>query len=112
MIGGDFAAFGGDKEEGIVLFTFDFNIGFVSGLSIVNIALMFQVKGMAVVSSSLSIIKDGLIGARDFEYIFEDESSFSCGYTERDMESKDKAEGIEGITNIEDRRSFLGGGVS
>ena len=40
MVGGDFAAFGRDEEEGIVLFTFDFDIGFVPGLSIVNIALM------------------------------------------------------------------------
>jgi hypothetical protein len=112
VVGGDFAAFGGDEEEGIVLFTFDFDIGFVAGLSIVNIAFMFQVEGMAVISSGLSIIKDGLIGARDFEYISEDESSFSCGYTERYMEGKDKTEGIERVTNIEDGRSFVGCGVS
>ena len=62
---------------------------------------------MAVIGSGLTIVKDGLIGAREREYVSQDESSFSCRYTQGDVEGKSKAKGIKGVTDIEDRRSFL-----
>ena len=55
---------------------------------------------MTVISSRFSIVKDSLIRARDREDISKDESSFSCRYTEWDVESKCKAKGIEGVMDF------------
>lgn len=109
MVGGDFAAFRGDEEEGVMLFTFDFDVGFITGLSIADIAFIFQVKVMTVVGSGLGIIKDSLIGSRDREYISEDEGSFSCRYTHGDVEGEGKAKGVKGVTDFKDGGMFLGG---
>jgi hypothetical protein len=102
MVGGYFTVFRRDKEEGVTLLTFDFDISLIASLSIVNKSFMFQVKVMAVISRRLSIIKDSLVGARDREYISEDEGSFSCRYTHGDVEGESKAEGIKGVMDIED----------
>ena len=109
MVGSDFTAFRGDEEESVALFPFDFDICFITGLSIVNIAFIFQVKVMTVVGSGLAIIKNSLIGSRDREYISEDEGSFSCRYTHGDVEGEGKAKGVKGVTDFKDGGMFLRG---
>lgn len=49
MVGRDFTAFRRDKEVSVILLAADFDIGFVAGLSIVDVAFIFQVKEMAIV---------------------------------------------------------------
>ena len=65
MIGRDFTVFGRDKEVGVILLTADFDVGFITGLGIIDIALIFQVKEMAIVSGGLGIVKDSLIRGGD-----------------------------------------------
>ena len=70
MVGRNFTVFRRDKEVGVILLTADFDVGFVAGLSIVDVAFIFQVKEVAIESGRLSVIKDSLIRGRDRENVF------------------------------------------
>jgi len=52
------------------MLTIDFDIGFITGLSIVDVTFIFQVKEMAIESGGLGIIEDGLIRGGNRENIF------------------------------------------
>ena len=52
------------------MFGFDFDISFIPSLSIINIAFISAIKVMAIISSRLGIVKDGLIRTRAREDIF------------------------------------------
>ena len=52
------------------MFTIDFDIGFITGLSIVDVTFIFQVKEMAIVSGGLGIVKNGLIRGGNRKNIF------------------------------------------
>ena len=62
VVGSNLTAFGGDKEEGVVVFTWYLDICFIAGLSIINITFISEVKVVAVEGSSFGVIKDSLIG--------------------------------------------------
>jgi len=61
-----------------------------------------------VISSHLRVIEDRLVGKSEFKNFAEDISSFSGRDSKRDMESKDKSESIEGISDMSDRSSRIG----
>ena len=44
MVGGDFKAFSRDEEKDIVVFTLDFNIGFISCVDVINRAFSLEVE--------------------------------------------------------------------
>lgn len=68
VIGSDFEVFRRDKEEGVMVFTFYFNIGLIAGADIVDRPFMFQVKGMAIEGGSSSVIKYSLVRDVDIKY--------------------------------------------
>jgi len=67
VIGRNFEALGRDKEEDVIVFALDFDVGFISSAYGVDRAFMLQIEGMAVESGSGSVIEDGLIGNRDIK---------------------------------------------
>jgi len=76
-------------------------------LYIIDRAFISEIELMAVVSSGLGIVKDGLVRSGDTEDILKDEGSFSGRDPHGDMEGQSKAEGIEGISDTEDRVMFM-----
>lgn len=68
VIGGNFQFFGRNKEESEVVFTVDFDIGFVTSLDVVSSAFECGVKLVAMIGSHFTIIKYGLIRETDFKY--------------------------------------------
>jgi len=59
MISGDLSPFRGDKKEGIIVFAFYLNIGFITSLNIVYLSLVGQVKPMTIGSSHFGVVERG-----------------------------------------------------
>ena len=66
----------------------DANIGFVAGGGVAERCLVAQVKGVAVVSSGLSVVEDGLITEGHAEDLTEDLRGLACGEGKGDVESQ------------------------
>lgn len=65
MVSGDLEAFRGDKEEDVMMFAHDLDIGFIACAYVIDGAFVLAVKAMAVKGGGFGIIEDGLI--RDFD---------------------------------------------
>lgn len=62
MVGCNLPSFGRDKKEGEGIFTFDFDIGFVTCLDIVYFSLVSKIELVTMVCSCLRVVEDGLVG--------------------------------------------------
>jgi len=67
VVSGDLKAFRGDKEEDVMMFAHNFDIGFITCADIINMSFILEVKAMAIVGSGFSIIKDSLIREVDIK---------------------------------------------
>ena len=88
MIGDNFGAFCRNKEEDIILFALDFDIGFISGIQVVDRPLILEIEKMTVIGSGFGIVEHRLIGDRDAEDITQDVGGFSCRNGTGDMEGQ------------------------
>ena len=61
VVSGDLKAFRGDKEEDVIVFAQDLDIGFITCTDVIDRAFILEVKAMAVKGGSFSIIEDSLI---------------------------------------------------
>ena len=59
---------GVQEEESVLVLASDADIGFVAGGGIAERAFVAQVEGMAVVSSGLSVVEDGLVAKEGDAY--------------------------------------------
>lgn len=100
MIGRNFEAFGGDKEEDVIMLALDFNVGFIARAYWVDMAFMLQIEGMAVESSSGSVIEDGLIRDVDVEDRSENVCSFPGSDGKRNIEGEDKTKDVGRIVDF------------
>ncbi len=94
VISSDCKVFRRNKEEDIMMFTHNFDIGFITCAYRIDVAFMLDIEAMAVESSSSGIIEDRLIRDVDIKYRPHDESSFSGATSKGYIESKNKAEDI------------------
>lgn len=100
VIGRNLEAFATDKEEDVIMFTLDFNVGFITGAYGVDRAFMLQIEGVAVESGSGCVIEDSLIRDIDVKDRAENECGFSGSDSEGDIKGEDKAEDIGSIVNF------------
>ena len=61
VVSGDLEVFRRDKEEDVIMFAHDFDIGFITCADVINRAFIVEVKAMAVKGSGFGIIEDSLI---------------------------------------------------
>jgi len=100
MVGGYFKVFRGDKEEGVVVFAHDLDIGFITCTYRIDRAFMLEIKAMTVESGCRGVIENGLIRDIDVKDRPQDKGSFSGSDSERDVESKNKAKDIWGVMDF------------
>lgn len=85
MVSGDFTSGGSDEEESISVFTGDFDVGFITGLSGIDGAFEFQIELMAVRGGIESVVEDGLIRGLKLEDILKNKGGFAGGDAQRDV---------------------------
>jgi len=100
VIGGNFKAFRRDKEEDVVMFAHNFDIGFISGGNGINSPFILEIEAMAVESGGSGVIEDSLIRDLDVKNISEDMRCFSGCDSVRDIEGEDKTEDIGCIVDF------------
>ena len=89
---------------------FNLDIGFISGEEGIDGAFVFEVKLVAVVSGSLDIVKDGLIGEVNAPDIAEHVGGFSGGDGIGDVEGKDEGKDIQVVMDSIEVDFGLNGG--
>lgn len=67
VVSGDLQAFRGDKEEDIIMFAQDLDIGFITCADVIDRAFILDVKAMTVKGGGFGIIEDGLIREIDIK---------------------------------------------
>lgn len=100
VIGRNFEVRRRDKEEDVIMFALDFNVGFITRAYWVDRAFMFQIEGMAVESGSGSVIEDGLIRDLDVKDRAENEGGFSGSDCKRDVKGEYKAKDVGSIVDF------------
>lgn len=106
MVCGDFEVFGRDKEKYVIMFAFDFDVGFIAGAYGIDRPLILEIEFVAVESGCSGIIQDCLIRDLDIEDRMQDVGSLSSTDSKRDIEGKNETEDIWGIidfVNVDDR---------
>jgi hypothetical protein len=100
MVCGDFEVFGRDKEKDVIIFAFDFDVGFIAGACGSDRPLVLEIEFVAVESGCSGIIKNCLIRDFDIEDRMHDVGSLSSTDSKRDIEGEDKAEDIWGVVDF------------
>lgn len=90
-----------------MLFSQYFDVGFIAGADIVDAAFVFQVEGVTMTGSRLSVIEDGLAGDMDIKDHSENESGFFCTHGERDIESQNQSQYMIGVVYFGEIHSCL-----
>ena len=99
MVGGDFEVFGRDKEEDVVVFSHDLEVGFIACAYAINRSLTGRIKAMAIKGGSSGIIQHRLVGDRDTEHRSKDGSGLSGAQGKGDVEGEDEAKDIGGVVD-------------
>jgi hypothetical protein len=73
MVGCDLETLGRDKEEHIVMFSHDLDVGLIPCAYFINRSLTGEVEGMAREGGCGGIVEYGLVGEGDTEYGSEDQ---------------------------------------
>lgn len=94
MVGRDLQVLGGDKEEDVVVFSHDLEVGFITCTYFINRSLMGHIKAMTIKGGRSGIIQYCLVGDGDPEYGSKDRSGLSGAQGKGDIEGEDKAEDI------------------
>lgn len=111
MISSNLTVFGGNKEKDKMVFTFHFDVGFISSLNMVYFSLIGQVEPMTIGGNHFGVVEDSLIRKGQIEDIAQNKGSLSGRNTQRYVEGKGKAESIKGVVDFKKARGifFLGG---
>ncbi len=70
MVGGDFTSGGSDKKVSVVMFAINFNVSFITSLSIVDGSFELHIVLMATRSSIFCVVKNCLIRSSKLKYVF------------------------------------------
>jgi hypothetical protein len=94
MVGGDLQALGSDKEEDIVVFSHDLDVGFITCAYRINRSLTGPVKAMTIKGGGSGIIQHRLVGEGDTEYRSKNGSGLPGAQGKGDIEGEDEAKDI------------------
>lgn len=89
-----------DKEKDIGVLTADFDVGFIAGAVVINLAFMGKVEAVAIISGRFGIVEHGLIRDDDAEDLPEHLRGFASTERKRDMESQNQADPMWRVMNL------------
>ncbi len=100
MISGNLPTAGGDEEKGIAVLTADFDVGFIAGAVVIDLAFMGQIEKVAIISGGLGIIEHGLIGDGDAEDLPKHLCGFAGADGKGDVEGQNQPDQMRRVMNV------------
>jgi len=100
VISNNLPTVGGDEKKDIAMLTADFDVGFIAGAVVVDLAFMDEIEEVAIIGGGLGIVEHRLIRDGDPEDLPEHLRGFAGAEGKRDMESQNQTDQMRRVMNF------------